>query len=323
MSKPKELYLYSGIYDFIVADLLAEMENNSESDVVLRVNSPGGYVFAGWGLIAKMQERTKSGYKTNIKVDGTAMSMAAFMLIFADEVEAMDVSVIMLHRADMYISSPEDQAFLDRVNKSLRAKLEAKIDDKLMKELKGVSIADLFEGEKRIDLMLSAAEAKKIGLVDKITKVNPKEVEAYNEKFKIAATAENPINNPQMEKLTLEKIKAENPALYNEIIALGEKQGVTKERDRVTGCLAYLEIDKDQSLKMVKEGTDLTPGVMAEFQVKAMNKTKLKAVKETSKENETEEEEVEEEVEATEKEKKIAQFKKDVEARLKKNLGKK
>ena len=102
----KELYLYSTIYDFVAERLIAEMEAVKGEDITLRVNTPGGNIFAGWGIIAKMQEHEG---KVKIKADGMAGSFGLYMLAFADEVEALDMTTGLLHRADVPVDGNRDQ----------------------------------------------------------------------------------------------------------------------------------------------------------------------------------------------------------------------
>lgn len=260
-----ELYLYNPIYSFIAEDLISKMEKLDGEDIVIRVNSPGGSVPHGWGIIAKMQERTG---KTKIKVDGFAMSMAAFMLLFADEVTALDVSSFMLHRADMYVESEEDRKYLANINKDLRKKMESRINSDKLKEITGFSIADLFDGEKRMDAHLTAKQAKEVGLVDKVTKVNPKEVEAFNLKLYQAAAEAKPQNS---DKMNIETLKADHPALYAQVFELGKKDGVAAEQDRVGACLAFIEIDQKGVVEAIKSGKPLTQTQIAEFSVKALS----------------------------------------------------
>ena len=273
MSK-KEIYLYSGIYDFVAQEVIQAMEENSGEDITLRVNSPGGNVFAGWGIIAKMQEREG---KVAIKVDGAAFSMTAFMLLFADSVEALDVSTFMFHRANMYVSTPEDQAFLDKVNGGLRKKMEAKIDTNKLKELTGTSIKDLFEAENRIDLVLDAKQMKALGIVNKITKLTPAEATAFNEKmYAVAAVAEpadDKTKNPI--QMTKEEFKAKHPEVYAAIAT----EAVTAERDRVGAWMAFSKADPEAVAKGIKEGKTLSQTEMAELSVKMLSGKTLEAIK--------------------------------------------
>ncbi len=270
----KELYLYSQIYDFVAESLISQMEDNQGEDLTIRSCSPGGSVFAGWGIIAKMQEHEG---KLKIKADGLVASMALYMLLFCDDVECLDVTTFVLHRADMYVGDPDDQAFLDGINATLKDKLTAKIDTKKLKELKGVSIKDIFnpEGE-RVDVRLTASEAKQIGLVKTVKKMTPA-VAAEWLKFSPAAHTPTPIHkpNPIIKKMTKDEFKIAHPAAYAEIF----NEGVAHEKDRVEACLVYNDIDPVAVKAAIESGKPLTQKQMSEFSLKAMSKPALDAVK--------------------------------------------
>jgi ATP-dependent Clp protease protease subunit len=280
----KELYLYSPIYDFVAEALISQMEENKGSDIIIRGNTPGGSVFSGWGIIAKMKEHDG---KVLMKVDGSVASMGTFILVFAQEAEALDVSKIHLHRADMYVNGPEDQAFLDGVNKDLKAKLIQKIDAAKLKELKGITIDDLFDPEKRIDVWLTAKEAKSIGLIQKIVKLNPSEITAFNKRFQIAAEAESKEDNnpnPQPKKVmnTLEELKAKHPELYAQAVAAGHKAGAEAEAKRVAAWEAWRHIDASAVDKGIKEGREITMADISEFSAKALSPEALKKLSATA-----------------------------------------
>jgi ATP-dependent protease ClpP protease subunit len=175
----KELYLYTGIYDFSAQELIAQIEENMGEEVVLREMCPGGSVFATHGICAKLVEHGN----ITIKVDGCAMSSGANLLPYAKRVICLDVSKFLLHRADMDIESTEDQIFLDSINKDLKAKLLLKVDASKFKEVTGYTINDMFNPSQRINITLNAKEAKDIGLVDEIVKLSPKEITALNERL--------------------------------------------------------------------------------------------------------------------------------------------
>jgi hypothetical protein len=217
-------------------------------------------------------------------VDGATFSMGTFILVFADEAEALEVSKIHLHRADMYINTPEDQAFLDSVNKDLRAKLALKIDEAKLKDLKGVTLDELFDPTKRIEVQLSAKEAKAIGLIDKIVKLNPAEITAFNNYFKIAAEqSATPIEQPKKTEIpkpnkvmTKEELKAQHPAVYAEITAQAEKAAAEKERERVEAWMQFADVDAEAVNKGISEGKELSIKAMAEFTRKGMSANALK-----------------------------------------------
>jgi ATP-dependent protease ClpP protease subunit len=108
-----------------------------------------------------------------------AASMAAYLVLFCDNVECVDVSRFMLHKARGYAESEEDKLFLESVNKDLRSKMEQKFDAALWFEVTGVTIADVFE--KDIDVWLNAKQAKKLGMVKKINRLDPSEMQAFTQ----------------------------------------------------------------------------------------------------------------------------------------------
>jgi len=173
----KQILLYNPIYDFIAEEFITAINDADGEDITIRINSPGGSVFAGWGMAAAIQE---SKSKVTIKVDGVAASMAFFLLLFCDNVEALDVSKIMMHRAVGRVENEADQALLDSVNSTLRAKMEERFDENTFKDIVGISINDMFTQDTRKDLWIDAKQAKKIGLVSKINRLSPIEQRAMS-----------------------------------------------------------------------------------------------------------------------------------------------
>lgn len=324
----KELYLYTGIYDFTAEKLISAIEDNKTEDIVIRVNSPGGSVFSGWGIVAKMREH--NGH-VKVKVDGVAASMSGYLPVFANEVEALDVSRILIHRADGYVRTPEDQEFLDGVNKDLKAKMSVKIDSSKLKELKGVTVDDIFNSEEVLNVWLTGKEAKAIGLVDRIVKLQPAEITAINDRMMISASSESsqedpepkPIQqNPKIQKpinkvMTFDEFKTQHPALYAQALAEGKTSGSTEERDRVRGWEAFRHIDATAVDKGIKEGKMITATDIAEFTAKALSPEYLKKLTAS---NAAEVTTAEEDGKVkTEKEKTITSFMAEVNA----NLGRK
>lgn len=267
----KELYLYNPIYSFVAEEVIKELNASMDDNVTLRLNTPGGSVFAGWGIIAKMKEHGK----VTIKVDGYAASMGAFMLLFADKVEVNDITKIMLHRADAYAENEEQKAFLRSVNKDLRAKLEQKVDSEAFKTVTGYSFDDMFAEDKRIDVWLDAKQAKKVGLVDKINKLDAKELEAFStEMFNIAAklNSKEVVNPEKPINMNIEKLKAEHPDVYAQIFALGQKA----ENDRVQAWLTYVDADAKTVTEGVKGNEAPSLAIQAELNRKAFSLEALK-----------------------------------------------
>lgn len=326
----KKLLLYAPIYRYTAEAFVNKMlEVDAAEDLEIWVNSPGGSVFAGWSIIGPLNERTG---KNIAKVFGDASSMAFYSLLFMDRVEALDVSSFMIHRADGYTETDEDKQFLVDVNKQLRSKLEAKIDPEKFKEVTGKTFDQIFDLNQRIDVILSAKDAKKIGLVDKIIKVDSEKLAAFSEKFvsfydsddefsrgsdviidddNARGSAEkdqninkNKVEQKQIKKMTREEFKSQNPEAYAEIVAQAQKD----ERDRIEAFLEFVEIDAESVKKHISEGNAMTNKFMAEMTKKMASNAMKKEIKEDAPENQNlnaEDEKKKEEIEAENFEKEV------------------
>lgn len=293
----KDVLLYYPIYDWTSADIIRQMDLCAQdgSGMCLRVNCDGGDPLSGWGVIAKFAEFT--GEK-KIKVDGKAYSMAAYALCYADDVECLDVSEFIIHRAaysryfenNPELFTAEAKESLNKTNKKLRAALEAKIDVAKFEQLKGVKLNQLFSLESRIDVQLDAKEAKAIGLVDRIVKITPqKKAEINSLGMRIAARyipveeqetayAEDtptPSNQPvNKNTMTIEELKASHPALYKQVVEASKKE----EADRIGAWMVFADVDMEACKKGIADGSVLSATQMAEFNRKAIAAQSLKGL---------------------------------------------
>ena len=265
----KEIYLYSGIYDFTAEAVISQINDNMGSQVTIRANSNGGSVMAGYGIAAKMAEHGD----VTIKVDGSADSMMAFLLMFAKNVEALDVSTFTLHRAatpSWYIPTSSDVIALAKMNDDLKAKMLQKINPDKFSEVTSYTIDEMFDPNKRIEIEINAEQAKAIGLVQKINPLTPAQAEAFNKRIALAFTE----NNNSHKKMTKEEIKSKFPEAYHAIVA----EGVSTEKDRVEACLAFIDIDPEGVKKAIEAGTQLSLKQMSEFAKKAFSAERLSSI---------------------------------------------
>jgi ATP-dependent protease ClpP protease subunit len=297
----KPLLLFAPIYDYVASEFVDKMNDYPEDeDLEIWVNSPGGRVFAGWSIIGAMQKRTG---KNNVTIMGHAASMSVFFALFADYTEALEVTQFMIHRADGYVDTPEDQAFLNRINKDLRKKMEERLNMEMFESVIGKTMDDIFNPDERINIWIDAKQAKKIGLINKIRKFEQNELKAYNEfvafadssqrsedKSQRSDNVQKPIimdfsNNLNEIKMTLQELKSQNPELYQQVYESGYKDGQKIEHTRVKTWLAYLEVDKENVIASIKEGKEFTTDVMAEMSVKMTAKKTVDNIEKDSPEN--------------------------------------
>ncbi|MFH7611835.1 hypothetical protein RA272_31010, partial [Pseudomonas syringae pv. tagetis] len=72
------------------------------------------------------------------------------------------------------------------------------------------------------------------------------------------------------------EFKTANPEAYAAIVA----EGVKQESIRVKTFLAWHKFDSENVVKAIKDGTEMTADLAAEFQVKMLSGNQLKALKE-------------------------------------------
>lgn len=288
MPGKKEILLYTEINSYSSSEFITAMNEAGDDDVCVRIACIGGNPDFAFGMIAKFKEH--SG-KKQIKVDGKAHSMSAFFLCYAEDVEALEVAEFVLHRAaypEWFENNPEFftadvRGNVERINAFLKKALEAKIDVAKFEAMKNVKMKDLFSLDSRIDVRLTAAEAKKIGLIDTIVKITPEksaqiesmiaELTAKAHGIDMAAKTTPEIIKPK--NMNLAELKSAHPAVYAEAVAEGLALGVTKEKTRVEACLVFLDIDPTGVKAAIESGADLNAKQMAEFSLKAMSPANL------------------------------------------------
>ena len=150
----------------IIAQLLLLDSENPEKDIMLYINSPGGVITSGFAIFDTMQ---------HIRADvsticlGEAASMGAFLLSAGTKGKRMSLphSRIMIHQplggargqaTDIEIEAKE----IMRMKKSL---------NELLSKHTGQSLSKIEKDTER-DYYMSADEAVKYGLIDKVVRPN-------------------------------------------------------------------------------------------------------------------------------------------------------
>ena len=288
--------MWSDVVKELIDQILAVKEGE---DITLYQSTPGGSVFAGWALSGVMKEHDG---EIKIKAFGDSSSMGFYNLLYADVVEALDVTKFTIHRADAWTDTDDDKKRLKSINKDLRTAMESKIDQEKFVKITGKTFDEIFDPGKRIEVTVTAKELKSLGVVNKIIRLNENEIKALSQKFsaytdifeepqgdgktqgsgKNKSVEVNKSNNNKhqnLKKMTREEFKIAHPEVYNAVFALGVTdgiaQGVTAERTRTKAFLAFKEIDLDACIKGINEGSEMNALVMAEMTAKSLASKKL------------------------------------------------
>lgn len=294
---PKELTIYGPMYEFSAERFINSFSNISETDeLVVRVNSQGGEVESGWGMIARFKEF--EGKKT-VKIDGKAHSMAFNFALYADEVQALDVSRCVIHRA-AYPSWIESNAeyftedrkkYLEGINSDLKAALVAKVGNDVFKNVTGKTINEVFDMGGRLDILVNAKQLKEMGIISKIVRLTPEkrakieasmmEIAAFDSGFDTPAilnTEENDLQIENNSNMNIQELKEKHPALYASVFEAGEKAGKEAESDRVGAWATFNDVDPVAVKAGIESGKNLSQKDTAEFTLKAINASTLKKI---------------------------------------------
>jgi ATP-dependent Clp protease protease subunit len=148
--------------NIVIAQLLFLQSEDPKKDIKIYINSPGGMVSAGMAIIDTMNH-IKNDISTVCV--GMAASMAAVILAFGQKGKRYSLpnSEIMIHQP---LGGAQGQATDIQITAKQILKLKEKLN-KMMAERTGKSFAEIEKDADR-DYYMSADEAKKYGIVDKV-----------------------------------------------------------------------------------------------------------------------------------------------------------
>lgn len=104
----QDVYDYYGMEGTSPGKLAAFLEEANGEDIILEVNSPGGYVFAGMEIYNRLKMYT--GTITAI-VMSIAASAASLIICAADTVQMCPVSQLMIHRAHSWTEGDKNDIY--------------------------------------------------------------------------------------------------------------------------------------------------------------------------------------------------------------------
>lgn len=150
------------VANVIVAQLLFLSAEDSDKDISLYINSPGGSISAGMAIFDTMKY-VKPDIQTICM--GMAASMGAFLLAAGTKGKrlALPNSEVMIHQP---LGGAQGQATDIEISAKRILRTRERLN-KLMAEFSGQSLKQIEKDTDR-DNFMSAEEAKKYGLVDKV-----------------------------------------------------------------------------------------------------------------------------------------------------------
>jgi len=157
-----EILLYDqiGYWGVEAAEFVASIKDVKATVIHLRIDSPGGDVFAARAMKTALEQHPA---KVVTHVDGLAASAASYLMLAGDEIEIAKGAFVMIHNA-WTITLGDTREHMGS------ADLLAKIDQSIQHDYATKSGKDIAEFQPLMDAetWLEADEALELGLVDRV-----------------------------------------------------------------------------------------------------------------------------------------------------------
>lgn len=297
----------------ITAKFLNEkLKEGDREDVLLKVNSPGGFVFEGFELFNLIKDYQKeTGKKVNVLINGIAASAASYFIMAADKITVRENSVLMIHKAWSFAIGNSDDlskesdilSGIDSVLAKAYAKKTGMKLDKVLDAMKNETwlFGDDIKNEKFADdsepitetadeiEVFTHAEAKakvsqvKAKLESYYSNLKDQESKAaaWISDFKNSITGQPEINNKkEVSKMDLNEFLKQNPEAMAQLEASSHFQaaidkGIKAEKERINELLAVAGIKFSDSVKNAIDN-NLNSGDFAKAEMIAQNELRNK-----------------------------------------------
>lgn len=268
-----------------------DFRSSMQESVDVVINSPGGSVDAGWGMIKAFIDFP---FEKEIHVHGSASSMMAAFLLWSKKVTALRQSTFILHRARSPFSGEAVDKTVNHINSEMRKAFESKLNIVKFEEVSGVTLDRFFDNEQeRVDVVLTGEEALAVGLVSSLEDLNSSEIKAINDKI-IEANESNKINMlaiPEESNTISNKNKnqMENQFTQSDVDAakkLAADAAVTAykkaETDRVAGWNLFSDVDAEAVAKGVASGLVISAAEITQFTAMRASTAALELLKQNN-----------------------------------------
>lgn len=279
-------FLFGGgntTYAEIVSALAEAEADPNVKDAVLAIDSPGGSIDGLFDALAAIQAFDKP---LRAVVSNTAASAAFAIAAQADSISAtnraarfgsvgiaanfiVDESVVTITSTEAPNKRPDVTTEAGKA--AVREELDA------LHEIFAEAIAsgrnttvDKVNSDFGQGATLLAGDALKRGMIDKIAKTSLTVVKTAK-----STPAAKSGNEPEASKMDLNTLKAQHADVYQAAADEGRKDGVQKERDRVTAHLTMGEASGDMKTAMasISDGSEMTAALNATYMAAGMRRT--------------------------------------------------
>jgi len=143
---------------------LAYLKNQSKKPVTIYLNTPGGHVIDGLAIYDSIMDLREDGIKVNIIASGSCMSMGVIIMQAASERCSLKHAQFLLHELHMVTGG----SFTELGDRHKEAKRMQEVLNGILLGRSGLTGVKLKELTERRDTYLTAVDAKKYHIIDRI-----------------------------------------------------------------------------------------------------------------------------------------------------------
>lgn len=212
-----------------VALFLNEHKDATEIDV--RINSPGGSASAGMAIYNSLKNHKAT---INVYIDGMAASTASLIAMAGDKILINSCAQFLLHNPSNFVYGDEHalRKEADNLKKLKESVMTAYLTKVKISKEELILVLDeetTYTSEEALECGLAThivEETIRDGIVMYSEPFKTQDLEKYIESYKNSSKLEKIPSQDGKETnvmtLTMEKVKNENPALFNEILEVGK-----------------------------------------------------------------------------------------------------
>lgn len=143
---------------------LSYLRHQSKKPVTIYINTPGGHVIDGLAIYDSIMELRQDGIKVRIVATGSCMSMGVIIMQAASERCSLKHAQFLLHELHMVSQG----SFTELGDRHKEAKRMQEVLNALLLGRSGLTGSKLKELTERRDTYLTAQDAKKYHIIDRI-----------------------------------------------------------------------------------------------------------------------------------------------------------